>query len=1472
MDLKVCSITFLTMIILILPVGGTLISIVPSGIRVDGTQDFGLPSEVLKLNDHTSARPIKFIVNQGQWDRDVRYLAETPFGYSMVMENGFLLGFRYGENDLAVVKYEFLDSLEPKISGLSQLPTKYNYFIGSDPTRWSAGVSAFEEVCLEDLWEGIDLRLYSENSRLKYDFILHPGSDLQDIDIKIRGAEILEFEEGYLDLNMPGQIMISDGPLISYQEEKSNTLHSSIVLRDENEFGFEVGDYDRSRELVIDPVIAGNFIGGWGGEYLHDMVLDGKGHQFMTGHTTSTDFPVTPGAYQNYSKGRKEIFVCKADMNGTSLHYATYIGGYSDDEGGSIAVDDHGNAFVTGTTTSGTFPITTGALDRYYNGTEEEGFLFKLDQNGENLSFSTYLGGSHQDVPTSVIIANDGDVVVAGHTRSEDFNQTDGAYEPPLSGTKDGFITRITNDGSEYVYSFLFGGPSAEECYDLSELPDGSLVVCGNTTSPEFPMTSNSYDPNYHGFDDVYLVRFSEDGTGILSSTFLGGDNQEFALSLDTDDEGSVYVTGHSFSLDFPTTEGCYQKNWSTAWDVYVAKFDNNLSSLIYSTFLGSGENEFASGVAVDRYGRAHVIGRTHSKYYPTTWGAFQEDVKGEGDIFMTILNKDASDLEYSTFVGGSGYDYATSVKMDDHRNVYLAGWTSSGNFPHKSSGYGPNILGFSDGFALCLDLSLPPSEPYDLQGEKGEGHLNLTWNPPAMDYGLDILNYRVHKSIGDPTGEARTYWLSGTETFFNDTYVFIGQKYYYRVSAKTIAGFSNLSDTYAFYYFIEPSVPLNLELEYDGISIIAEWDPPSNNGGSKLMNYSIVKKWEGGQSSFLPEANETINLFVDDNITKGVTYTYSVSAWNGYHWSESVEANITPLTTPTPPMDLNVLEGSGFAFLEWGPPSDLGGSEILGYHIYRGVTEGNETLFTTREGKDTYYNDSTVVNGLSYVYFIRAINEIGISAPSNRDRAEPTGVPYPPWKLTAREKENSVMLQWDPPITDGGYPIHTYQIFRSEPGLEPYLYYEANGSTYTFMDISVEPNSIYFYYVIAVSDLGASDPSDVAQVTLEGYPTPPRDMSLTRGDGFVMIEWLPPTDNGFSLIRNYRVYRKTEDEKYSFLAEVLSQFQSHNDTSVENGELYFYRLTAVNDKGESRPCHEDSAMPVGVPYHPMNLQAESEESYIQLSWSAPIDDGGVRIVKYVVYRGSAPDMMSSYAEVYSSELRFKDVDVRIGLDHYYYVVAYNGKYYSPKSQMVKGIPKGLPGTAENLTITSTEEGIRLTWEPPANTGGTEIRYFHIYRKIDDGNFTLIRKLDGFVFIFDDRNVEDPGQYSYYIAVENEMGTSQRTDYISWNIEENNEQDDGPWGLFRSSAMILLGLSFLILIIAGLISLRRRSKREYDQLHSDEQVGSEFAMEDEPYGYPAEPFEDDLLPPMIDGQDADQTDAAAIPPDIDEEM
>ncbi|HJT23085.1 MAG TPA: SBBP repeat-containing protein, partial [bacterium] len=596
-----------------------------------------------------------------------------------------------------------------------------NYFIGNDPTKWHTKIPLCTRVTAKNVYPGIDMAYYGNQRRLEYDFTIRPGADPTQLRLVYGNTSDAKVDpDGNLLLKIGNGKVVFKAPLI-YQTT-SNNLKESVqgryVVRRNGEVGFEVAAYDSSRPLVIDPVLDySTYLGGTGTDSASAIALDSSGNAYITGTTSSTNFPTTAGAYKTTNAGLNDVFVTKLNNLGTGLSYSTYIGGTGSEGGMAIAVDSGGNAYVTGNTNSTNFPTTAGVLQTA-NAGQTEVFVAKLNPTGTGLSYSTYLGGNGADFGQAIAIDSSGDAYVGGYTNSTTFPTTAGAFQTALSGgiNYDGFVAKINPTATSLLYSTYLGGTNNDYLYGIAVNSSGNAFVTGSTTSVGFPTTAGAFQTTYGGVDNAFITELNTTGTGLVVSTFLGGTNGDGAYAIALDSTGDVFVTGVATSQDFPITPGAFQTVHSfdsINYDAFITKFNPALSSLVYSTYLGGNAADYAQAITVDSAGNAYVLGYTNSTTFPTTPGAFQiahalDSPSNSNDVFLAKLNASGSGLLYCTYLGGNGVDIGSGLAIDAGGNAYLTGYTSSNNFPTSSGAYQTALSGGTyDAFVTKFDTTV---------------------------------------------------------------------------------------------------------------------------------------------------------------------------------------------------------------------------------------------------------------------------------------------------------------------------------------------------------------------------------------------------------------------------------------------------------------------------------------------------------------------------------------------------------------------------------------------------------------------------------------------------------------------------------------------------------------------------------------------------------------------------------------------
>ncbi len=611
---------------------------------------------------------------------------------------------------------------QPRIEPFNRLETRVSYFRGSDPAGWQTDVPVWGGVRYVDLYPGLDLELTGENGRFALRWVVKPeaavqASDTSPLDgvrFQVDGAESLALDEtgqlrlttalGELSLPLPHPVDAAGAPL---------DLSTRPVL-DGLDIVTPVGQTPPPASDLVSVAAAGDllfstYLGGSGGEDVKGLAVDGAGSAYVTGFVNSADFPTTPGAIDD-SRNYFDAYVAKLNPAGTALEYATYLGGDSGEMSYDLAVDEAGHAYVTGYTRSPDFPVTPGAYKTSVTGLTDA-FVVKFTPTGDGLVYGTFIGGSYLEWGYGLALDGAGSVYLTGLTTSADLPTTPGAFQPAAGGEAgyyDGFVVKLNPAGSALEYSTYLGGNGSDHGWDIAVDNEGQAYVTGQTESINFPVTPGAFET---GFRRLFVTKFNPTGSDLVYSTFLGGNGYDEVGGIAVDEAGHAYVAGDTTSTNFPTTPGAFQPTYHSGssvtreGDVFVLKFNPAGSGLIYGTYLGGTDHDLGFGLHVDSQGRAYVTGSTISADFPITPDAFQPARSGYPDAYLAKLNAAGSALAYGTFLGGSRGDTAFAVAADELGHAYVAGSTTSPDFPTSAGAYDPTFDGTnSDGFVTKLD------------------------------------------------------------------------------------------------------------------------------------------------------------------------------------------------------------------------------------------------------------------------------------------------------------------------------------------------------------------------------------------------------------------------------------------------------------------------------------------------------------------------------------------------------------------------------------------------------------------------------------------------------------------------------------------------------------------------------------------------------------------------------------------------
>ena len=609
-----------------------------------------------------------FVENLGQYPEEVSYYSEFSDGTLFIAEDGLTYVFRDqpaggskiakidhharvapGPQNAYALKVKFLDSNPSKsISASEERPTRYSYFYGSDPERWIRGARTFNTIRIEDLYPGIDMSLSAELGSIKYDLILDPGIDPATIRMLYDGATSMKLEAGQLHFEIPfaefNERIPASYAVLNGSRRK---VDCSYALSD-NLVSFANIDIGEDEQLIIDPLLV----------------------------------------------------------------FSTYSGSPSDNWGNTATFDDFGNAYSGGITASsrggfflGEFPASAGAYQTESGGGWDVALL-KFDSAGTDLLYATYLGGAGSDVPQSLIVDQNGDLLILGVTSSIAFPTTENAFDRtfnggssfellsgiPMANGSDLFVARLSADGSQLLSSTLLGGTGNDGMLEnLNELArnygdesrgdinfdsEGNVLIASRTESVDFPVL-NAYDSSFNGGTDAVVLSLKDDFSSLNWSTYMGGTASDVALSIKIDSSDNVFVAGGTSSSDFPVTDSVFQTAFGGQVDGWIAHLKSSGDSLIASSYLGTSEYDQTFFLDLDADEDVYLAGQTTAPY-PVTPGKFSSGQSGQ---FIHKLSNDLSRSLFSTVIGQEGRTdpniSLTAFLVNDCDNIYLSGWGS---------------------------------------------------------------------------------------------------------------------------------------------------------------------------------------------------------------------------------------------------------------------------------------------------------------------------------------------------------------------------------------------------------------------------------------------------------------------------------------------------------------------------------------------------------------------------------------------------------------------------------------------------------------------------------------------------------------------------------------------------------------------------------------------------------------------------
>lgn len=702
----------------------------------------GAPANTLIYNANYGKLPLAFEPNRGQVDMKALFIGRGN-GYSLTLTSeGLFLALRKQHPKGSVISSRSKTRqaptpdpvAPPDVIGLKwdgarrnltyegerKLPGFSNYIPSNDRSQWHTLISQYAQVRAREIYPYTDVTYYGNQGQVEYDLTVKPGGNPKAIRLKVEGAiKTTVTDQGDLELETRSGKKVTLRAPILYQEMdgQRQTVAGGWRMDADGGIGFAVQNYDKTRPLVIDPVLDySSYLGGTTLDIIDVVAVDAAGNAYVAG-TAPGNYPTTAGAYQTSFSATTNSVVSKIDPTGATLLYSTYLGPGNTEISG-IAVNSSGNAFVMTTNAPTGFPTTAGSFEPA--SASGGPALAELNTTGSALVYSTYLGGGGS-AGGEIGLNSSGDVYVTG-TTDGDLAATAGAYQTTVQGRASVFLAEIDPVGggaSDLLFCTYLGcsggvvtyngNPSKASLYELALGPGGTVYVAGSANAG-MPTTPGCYQsgPVSMGNPSPYLAVFNSTGSALLYCTYVG---YLFCESVAVDPSGAAYLTGYTWG-NFPTTAGAFQPTGNLDVDTFVSKVNpggNGSADLVYSTYVGgNGMTDTGEGIVVDAWGRAYVVGYADDTTYPTTAGAYQTAYNGTANnAILSELNPAGTGLVYSTYFDGTAWDsVGEGIALGSDNGVYIVGYGGSG-FPTTSgvfqSTYGGALEG---GFVTKFDSS----------------------------------------------------------------------------------------------------------------------------------------------------------------------------------------------------------------------------------------------------------------------------------------------------------------------------------------------------------------------------------------------------------------------------------------------------------------------------------------------------------------------------------------------------------------------------------------------------------------------------------------------------------------------------------------------------------------------------------------------------------------------------------------------
>jgi hypothetical protein len=641
---------------------------------------------------------------------------------------------------------EFVDAREPLERGRTRI-------VGNDPSRWRSSQLDYRRVALRELAPGVALVARAAAGSFEYDLEVAAGADPSALVFRWEGHCGLAVDErGALRVETGlGELTLPPPLAFEFAATGPRPVACSYRLLDGERFVLDARRRAADSALWIDPALHwSTYLGGQYEQSITALELASDGSVVVAGHTSSIDYPTTPGAFLPFYLGGLDAFVSVLSADGSTLLRSTLIAGAGDDRIVGLGLDSAGRAVVAGDTTSTDFPFTPGAFDTTMDGPSDV-FVARLAPGFDALEWSTFVGGASREIAGDMALRPDGAPVLVGATRGAGFPTSANAYDSSYNGGSfagDAFALELAPGGDALRWSTYLGGPSEELAEHVSLDASGAVSLSGMAYGPGFPITFGAFDSTFEGFEEPFVARLDAQGANLLYSTYFGGPLNDEIRALLARDDGSLWIGGRTEDPQHPLTASAHDTVFEGPSEGFASQLAPGGNALLHSTFFGGADEDAVNALHFDAQNRLIVGGETLSADFETTPGAFDRGFDTtastfEFDAFLVRFAPNLASVDYATYFGGRNPERIAAIRTDAQGVLVFAGHTRGADLPTTSNAFQPawNITALSEGFVTRLELVLHPIPYGSPKLNSDGGYSTVRWNgfPSVTDQNFAV-------------------------------------------------------------------------------------------------------------------------------------------------------------------------------------------------------------------------------------------------------------------------------------------------------------------------------------------------------------------------------------------------------------------------------------------------------------------------------------------------------------------------------------------------------------------------------------------------------------------------------------------------------------------------------------------------------------------------------------------------------------